>query len=752
MPDIPLAGENVEICASLFNPNPSPATGTLRYYAANFAIGADFTLIAESSADVPAFGSVRDCVQWVPPGPGPWSFQVWLLQSGLDQVVERNIDMTERLEPLTPDTLTFTVRNPTPSTETISLGLVPQVAGWGYELSQDVILNLPSGGEQAVQLITTPPSVLPVDGSPVVDVVAYIGGEVLSGFRKVYRSAAPCEGVRLDLNPAVTKTGATGDNEERGAYVTAIRGFQLCAVGMEVGLETTPQTVIARVYEADGTTRGALLAQGSATAVGAGKVYHYVPMDFELLPCHDYDIAFEFSGNADFDFYNETVGFEPFDVGGVIRVRDGEYAASASNFALPRLSLVGSLPGDYIVTDLAPEGVEWSSCGDATTDRGVYVTPHRTITMSALGFAADFSAVPVVLNAYVYDGAGRVRGDVIARGSAVVTSTGLAMHSIPIAAVLEEGKEYDLAVTFPATSWSCKAESQVSLPFTAGGVLSVYEGELAGDASNAILAHFALEWSEGAGGQPFSLAKTTDVYPPPLISLDSNTNYGLFVTSLVGQEAYSLGWEADMQPGEALYAWVFEASGTSRGALISSGSTVAVEGQTRWHDIPIAATLQAGADYNVEIGFGQTNQWSFWEDYAGMPYSNYGLFQVYAASQGGSTSGHRIIHMRVNACSETATAVEPRPARPPRFTLDAPYPNPVSTSASLGYSVDEAGVVTIGVYDVAGRRVAVLLDNVSRPAGPGQLDLDTRNLAAGVYFVKMEMGAKSVSRKITIVR
>jgi len=185
------------------------------------------------------------------------------------------------------------------------------------------------------------------------------------------------------------------------------------------------------------------------------------------------------------------------------------------------------------------------------------------------------------------------------------------------------------------------------------------------------------------------------------------------MTSAVGQEVYSLGWEADVHVGSVLHAWIFEASGTNRGALVSEGTTVAVEGEIRWHDIPVAASLEAGADYNIEIGFGQMNQWRFWEDYSGMPYAPYGLFEVYAASQGGSVNSHRLIHMRVNGCNASATGVVGRPQSPPAFTLFAPYPNPTAGSMSMDYSIDEEGPVTVALYDVAGRLVSVLVETRS---------------------------------------
>jgi hypothetical protein len=358
----------------------------------------------------------------------------------------------------------------------------------------------------------------------------------------------------------------------------------------------------------------------------------------------------------------------------------------------------------------------------------------------------------VDISAYVYDGTGHVRGDLLATGRAPAEVSGLTMHRIPILALLEEGHEYDLAVTYTASDWSCKSEGLITIPFTVGGVLSVNDGEMGGDAANAMLSHFAIEWVPGAGGSPFDLGKMSDGYPPPLISTDSNTNYGLFITSTIGQEIYSLGWQADVHVGSTLYAWVFEASGTSRGALISEGTTVAVEGESRWHDIPVAATLEAGADYNIEIGFGQMNQWRYWEDYSGMPYTPYGLFEVYATSQGGSTSSHRLIHMRVHSCNASATGVAERTKPLPTFTLYAPYPNPAIGSMSLDYSIDEEGPVTVALYDVTGRRVAIFLDNEFRPVGPGRINLDTRGIASGVYFVRMEVAGKSVSQRITVVR
>jgi hypothetical protein len=747
--DPPIPGYPMAFCVTLQNPTGTDQTLTVKYSFGDFGIGMPFNQITQKSVFVPAGGTVQKCINWVPAASGPYCYQVGVTLPGHDEIfVWRNIDAYEPLMPFVPDTLEFPVRNNTASTATVTLGLVPHLPGWGFELSQDVIPNLAPGAQQMVLLISTPPLDLPEGRTPIVDVEAYIGGELLGGFRKSYPAVETCDGARVELAPPILPVNGSAGFEERGAFITPIREFEACALGMEVNL-AVPQIVTARVYEANGTTRGALIAEGEAWAILPGTAVHYVPLGIVLHACQDYDVSFEYGAASDFYYIDETAGFEPYDAGGAIRVRDGELAGNASSPALPRLALLGYAPGGHDITECSPAGASWGLCNDGSTERGAYVRPHRTITVSSIEFESDFGGDVALLRACIYEGTAKARGPLLATGTATVTSTGLEFHAIPISAVLEEGKEYDLSIEFPAATWGCIDESQIALPFMAGGVLEVEDGEQGGNAANTILPHLAVEWSEGMGGTPYILSKATE---EPFNSTESNDTYGLYLTSLLPQEIYSVGWNADVTPGTVLHAWVYEASGTSRGALISEGSIVAVEGGMRWHDIPVSASLQSGADYNVEIGFGPINVWPFWEDFSGMPYVPYGLFEVFATSHAGSPAGHRIVDMRVNGCNHTATGVDSRGDVPLPFTLEAPYPNPISANASIGYSIELAGPVTIAVYDVAGRRVATLLERAVRPAGRGSIELDTRKLAPGVYFVKMEMAAKSVSRKIAIVR
>lgn len=217
---------------------------------------------------------------------------------------------------------------------------------------------------------------------------------------------------------------------------------------------------------------------------------------------------------------------------------------------------------------------------------------------------------------------------------------------------------------------------------------------------------------------------------------------------------YSLGWYADIPEGEVIGARIYEAIGSTRGALIAMGSIKSAGANSRWHDVPVCYDLEAGRDYDLEIVVNGVNSYDYWLDLTGMPYTANSQIQVRDGEQGGDETNAVLIHMRINNCSPpTATGVaDDRSTTPPRFALQSPYPNPTRGRTEIPYSVNGTETVTIVVYDVAGRRVATLLPNSRQPAGPSVVQFDASRLSAGVYFVRLSTPTMSVSRKFTVVR
>jgi hypothetical protein len=90
-------------------------------------------------------------------------------------------------------------------------------------------------------------------------------------------------------------------------------------------------------------------------------------------------------------------------------------------------------------------------------------------------------------------------------------------------------------------------------------------------------------------------------------------------------------------------------------------------------------------------------------------------------------------------------------ALPARTQLFEPWPNPLSTSTNLRFSLDEAGPTRLSVYDVTGRRVDTLAEG-RRSAGPQALVWESGELPAGVYFLSLETRGELITKKMIILR
>jgi DNA-binding beta-propeller fold protein YncE len=97
--------------------------------------------------------------------------------------------------------------------------------------------------------------------------------------------------------------------------------------------------------------------------------------------------------------------------------------------------------------------------------------------------------------------------------------------------------------------------------------------------------------------------------------------------------------------------------------------------------------------------------------------------------------------------------IEPNEAgAPERFALAQNYPNPFSRATQIDLDLPEAGHVALRVYDVQGREVAVLVDEVLS-ARSYTVSLEADGLAPGTYVYVLEVDGRRVSsNKMLLVR
>jgi hypothetical protein len=159
--------------------------------------------------------------------------------------------------------------------------------------------------------------------------------------------------------------GGLGNN--RGEYVTAIADFDVTHIGVALSLfPSASTTLITNVYAASGFSRGVLL--GTATAAiqstGTGIRFYDVPISFSFVSGVDYDISIGFpnwvfpQGDPAINLvryyeFEPFFGSTPFNVAGLVRVRDGEASGCAQcNGLLPHLQLT--------VVEAVPEPPVWT--------------------------------------------------------------------------------------------------------------------------------------------------------------------------------------------------------------------------------------------------------------------------------------------------------------------------------------------------------------------------------------------------------
>lgn len=86
-----------------------------------------------------------------------------------------------------------------------------------------------------------------------------------------------------------------------------------------------------------------------------------------------------------------------------------------------------------------------------------------------------------------------------------------------------------------------------------------------------------------------------------------------------------------------------------------------------------------------------------------------------------------------------------------KFELSQNYPNPFNPATIISFTISNRQFVTLKIYDILGNEVESLVNDYREP-GTYNINFSAAGLPSGVYIYKIQAGAFSQSRKMTLIK
>lgn len=88
---------------------------------------------------------------------------------------------------------------------------------------------------------------------------------------------------------------------------------------------------------------------------------------------------------------------------------------------------------------------------------------------------------------------------------------------------------------------------------------------------------------------------------------------------------------------------------------------------------------------------------------------------------------------------------------PEKYSLSQNYPNPFNPTTKINFAIPKSGLVSLIVYDVLGREVKALVNEVKTP-GAYSVDFNASDLSSGMYFYRLVSNGFVDTKKMMLVK
>jgi len=126
-----------------------------------------------------------------------------------------------------------------------------------------------------------------------------------------------------------------------------------------------------------------------------------------------------------------------------------------------------------------------------------------------------------------------------------------------------------------------------------------------------------------------------------------------------------------------------------------------------------------------------------------------GKIKIFIPGGALSTAFPGLYQIQVDPC--TITNISVNPEIPKDYNLSQNYPNPFNPTTKITFALPKSGLVTLKVYDVLGREVSTLVNEVKN-AGTYTVEFDASGLSSGIYFYKLESNGFTAVKKMMLMK
>ncbi|MDP4195440.1 MAG: LamG-like jellyroll fold domain-containing protein [Bacteroidota bacterium] len=115
-----------------------------------------------------------------------------------------------------------------------------------------------------------------------------------------------------------------------------------------------------------------------------------------------------------------------------------------------------------------------------------------------------------------------------------------------------------------------------------------------------------------------------------------------------------------------------------------------------------------------------------------------------------------LLPSEIQSLYENQTFVQDGPLKPDKYSLSQNYPNPFNPSTKIRYTIPEVTLVKIKVYDILGKEVAELVNEIKTPGtyetGFSEKSTHSSKLSSGIYLYRIETSEYSESKMMIMLK